>query len=199
MQTAIIISGPSGVGKSTVAKALQARYPNLLASVTHTTRAVRAGSVEDKKIYYVSTEEFETGIANNEFLEWARVHGQYYGTHKAETLKLLETNPVIFTIDVQGMQQLVSTFPPDKVLTIFLLPESKNQIIDHIRKRGHIEPADFAARMESAEKELAKQNDFQYKIVNNEGKLPETINKIAEIIEPYLVTADALDKKADLR
>ncbi len=186
MHTAIIISGPAGIGKSTVAKALQARYPVLLASVTYTTRPARPGAVEDKKIYYVTTENFESDIAKGEFLEWARVHGQYYGTHKTETLKLLETNPVIFNIDVQGMQQLIKFLPADKLITIFLLPESTEQTIAHIRKRGHIEPADFAARMESAERELAHQDDFQYIIINSEGKLPETVDKIAQIIEPHL-------------
>ena len=82
----IIISGPAGVGKTTIAKALQNDYPNLATSVTYTTRQPRPAAPEDKKIYYITIPDFENMIARGDFLEWAKVHGQYYGTHKNKTL-----------------------------------------------------------------------------------------------------------------
>ncbi|MFA6485927.1 MAG: guanylate kinase [Candidatus Magasanikbacteria bacterium] len=186
MHPAIIISGPAGVGKSTVAKALQKQFPNLSASVTYTSRPPRPGAKEDKQIFYVNAGEFEKMIADGEFLEWAKVHENYYGTHKAKTMALLEANPVIFNIDVQGMLQLSKFFEPKNLITIFLLPESHEQMVAHIKRRGHIDPKDFANRLQSAERELSQSGLFQHQIVNGEGKLAETVAKIATIIQPCL-------------
>ena len=191
----IIISGPAGVGKTTVAKALLKTFPELRTSVTYTTRQPRQNSTEDKKMYYVSREEFERRQANNEFLEWATVHGDLYGTHETETNKVLENNPVIFNIDVQGAEQLMTKFG-DRCVSIFLLPESYEQMIDHIKNRGEMTEGNFQARLKSAEIELAKKSHFNYQIVNAEGKLTETIEKIAEIVRPYLNGDKRVDKKA---
>lgn len=182
MNPLIIISGPAGVGKTTVAKALKKSFSNLRSSVTFTTRKPRQKSVEDKKMYYVSADEFEKLLKDNEFLEWAEVHGDLYGTHKKETEKLLENHPVIFNIDVQGAQQLMQLFP-DNYISIFLMPESHEQIVDHIKNRGEMSEGNFRARLKSAEKELSKKDLFQHQIINKEGKLTETIDKIAKIIK----------------
>ena len=181
----IVISGPAGVGKTTVAKSLLKIYPELRSSVTFTTRKKREKSKEDKKMFYVDVDEFDERKKNKEFLEWATVHGDFYGTHKEETEKLLKTNPVIFNIDVQGAEQIKELYK-DQVITIFLLPESHEQIVDHIKKRGEMSEGSFQERLKSAEKELAKQDDFDYKIVNYEGKLNETIEAIVEILKPHL-------------
>lgn len=188
----IVISGPAGVGKTTVVKALLKIYPSLHSSVTYTTRQKRHKSTEDKVMHYVTVEEFERLKHDGAFIEWAVVHGDFYGTHKQETEDLLKTNPVIFNIDVQGAEQL-KTLYKDRVMTIFLAPESQEQMVDHIKKRGEMTEGSFQERLKSAERELAKQDDFDYKIVNFEGKLNETIEKIIDILKPYL----PLDKNSD--
>jgi len=181
----IVISGPAGVGKTTVAKALKKIYPQLQTSVTFTTRQKRTQSTEDKKMYYVERDEFLQRVENDEFLEWATVHGDLYGTHKGETEAILEASPVLFNIDVQGAQQIKKLYG-EQVITIFLLPESTEQMVDHIKKRGEMSEGSFKERLKSAEKELAKQDEFDHKIVNYEGKLNETIDTVLALIEPYL-------------
>ena len=185
MNAFIIISGPAGVGKTTVAKALLKTYPHLRSSVTYTTRHKRQNSTEDKKMYYVEKEEFERRRDVGEFLEWAVVHGDYYGTHKAETEALLRISPVLFNIDVQGAQQLKRLYG-DAVVAIFLLPESHEQLVDHLRERGEMSEGTFQARLRSAEHELSAQDSFDYRVVNAEGKLNETVEHIRAIIDPLL-------------
>lgn len=182
----IIISGPAGVGKTTVAKALQRNHPNLQTSVTYTTRPPRPEAPEDKKIYYINNAEFEKMIEEEKFLEWAKVHGQYYGTHKEETLNKLKENPVIFNIDIQGAKQIMEKMAGEQIVSIFLLPDTKEQIKERILKRGHSDPEDLSRRLETAEKELLEQDIYQYKITNSEGKIDETISQVEKILAPYL-------------
>ena len=194
----IIISGPAGVGKTTVAKALLKIYPALRTSVTYTTRRPRQLSTEDKKMNYVSVEEFTRRRNADEFLEWAKVHGDFYGTHRQETEQLLGEGPVLFNIDVQGAEQLTSRYP-DRCVTIFLIPESFEQMVEHIKNRGEMTQGDFKARLKSAEFELAKKDHFEHQVVNAEGKLSETIETIAKIIEPCLGNSHDIDKKTAVR
>lgn len=191
----LIISGPAGVGKTTVAKALIKTFPELKTSVTYTTRKPRQFSTEDKKIYYISREEFEKRREAGEFLEWATVHGDLYGTHQAETEKAMKEGPVIFNIDVQGAEQLMKRYGQECV-GIFLLPESHEQMVDHIKNRGEMSEGNFQARLKSAEFELAKKDRFAHQIINREGKLNETITTIAKIIRPYLAGLDKKGKKS---
>ncbi len=193
MYPLIIICGPAGVGKTTVVKALLSTIPELRSSVTYTTRKPRELSTEDKKMYYISPEEFRTREKQGEFLEWAIVHGDYYGTHRIETEAILKTNPVIFNIDVQGAQQIMSQLQK-KVLTIFLLPESHEQMVNHIKNRGEMTEENFQARLKSAEVELAKKDLFDYQIVNYEGKLDKTVAQIAKTIRDHLKTQIQLTK-----
>ncbi|MBI2444640.1 MAG: guanylate kinase [Candidatus Magasanikbacteria bacterium] len=189
MHPLIIISGPAGVGKTTVAKALLKTFPALHSSVTYTTRRRREFSTEDKKMYYVSRPEFERRRDAGEFLEWATVHGDYYGTHREETLAVLNHNPVIFNIDVQGAEQLMKQFGR-RAVSVFLLPESHEQMVDHIKNRGEMTEGDFQARLKSAERELTAKDRFDYQVINAEGRLNETMDKIAGIIKPYLLRGE---------
>jgi len=191
----IIISGPAGVGKTTIAKALQQKHPEIEASVTYTTRPERLTAPEDKKIYYTNDQEFEQMIKQGEFLEWAKVHGKYYGTHREKTLEKLKTNPVIFNIDVQGAKQIFKEMKGEKIISIFLLPESIEQIKNHIIKRGHSEPDDLQRRLESAQKEISEQDLYTYKVINSEGKVNQAIERVEEIIKPYFAQKTSIFSK----
>jgi guanylate kinase len=186
----IIIVGPAAVGKTTIIKAIRNLFPDLRTSVTYTTRAPRqkTGS-EDKIMFHVSPEEFMSRKEKGEFIESAIVHGDWYGTHAEETEALLATNPVIFNVDVQGLEQL-KTLYGKRAVSIFIAPESVDVIIRRLRARGESSEENFQARLQSAEKELAKQDGCDYKIVNIEGKIQDTIDQVAEIIDNCL----ALDK-----
>lgn len=186
----IVICGPTGVGKTTIVKILLSQFPEIKTSVTYTTRPPRENSTEDKKMYHVTREEFETRKDAGEFLEWAHVHNDYYGTHEAETMTLLETNPVIFNVDIQGMQQLKERYG-DKVISIFLAPESIEQLILHIKKRGDMSEHEFTTRLQAAQELLEHKHEFDHIVVNYEGKIDQSLEQIIHILEPYL----PLDKK----
>jgi guanylate kinase len=126
-------------------------------------------------------------ISQGEFWEWAKVHGQYYGTHKNQTLKKLNTHPVIFNVDVQGAKQIMHNTVGHPLVSIFLLPESTKQIKERIIRRGHSDPDDLARRLESAKRELKEQNIYQHQIVNSEGRVEETIAQVEKILAPYLI------------
>ncbi len=181
----IVICGPAGVGKTTVAKAILKIYPQLRTGVTYTTRNKRQHSTEDKKIYYISTKEFKKRREDGEFLEWAVVHGDLYGTHKVETEEVLHNHPVLFNIDVQGAAQMKQIYGK-RVVTIFLLPESHEQLIDHLKTRGEMTEGKFEQRLKSAEKELARKDEFDYQIINVEGQINQTINHIHKILDPIV-------------
>ncbi len=187
----IVISGPAGVGKTTVAKALLKTYPELRTSVTYTTRRKREHSTEDKKMYYVTREEFEQKRENGEFLESAEVHGDLYGTHKRETEEEFSKGSMLFNIDVQGAEQLKALYG-GRVVTIFLLPESHEQLVDHLKNRGEMSEGTFRERLKSAERELSAQDGFDFRVVNAEGKLNETIERIVGLLDPIL---EDIDKK----
>ena len=187
----VVISGPAGVGKTTVAKALLKTYPELRTSVTYTTRRKREHSTEDKKMYYVNREEFEQKRANGEFLESAEVHGDLYGTHKRETEEEFSKGSMLFNIDVQGAEQLKALYG-GRVVTIFLLPESHEQLVDHLKNRGEMSEGTFRERLKSAERELSAQDGFDFRVVNAEGKLNETIERIVGLLDPIL---EDIDKK----
>lgn len=185
----IIIVGPAAVGKTTVVKALLKKYSFLRSTVTYTTRAPRqkTGS-EDKVMYHVTEEDFLARKTAGEFIETAVVHGDWYGTHAEETQKLLRTHPVILNIDIQGMEQIKSVFGKQAV-SIFIAPESFDTLVRRLRARGESTPENFDARLRSAEKELAEKEKCDHIIINEEGKLTETVEQIAAIIEP-LFTLD---------
>lgn len=185
----IVIVGPAAVGKTTVVKTLLKKYPLLKSTVTYTTRQPRQKTGgEDKVMVHVSVDDFLKRKAEEEFIESAMVHGEWYGTHAEETLLLLETNPVIFNIDIQGMVQIKQRFGK-RAISIFIAPESMDTIVRRLRARGESTEEDFQARLKSAELELQHQDDCDYKIVNIEGKIQETIDHISAIIEP-LFTLD---------
>ena len=131
----IVISGPSGVGKGTVVKRLLAEMPDLYISVSVTTRKPRPGEIPGKDYIFIDDKQFEEMVVNNQLLEWAYVHGHYYGTPKRQVFdKLAEGKTVILEIDMQGAMQVQRSV--DDVVLIFLLPPSIKELANRLDKRG---------------------------------------------------------------
>lgn len=185
----VLLIGPSGVGKSVILKKLRAKHPELHFPKSATTRSRREGE-GDEIYHFVSESEMDTLIASNKVLEWATVHGgARYATLIDEILPPIEQGKtVVREVDVQGFDSIHDDkrFQGEsaqyKLQTIFLLPESKEQLLAHIEKRAPMTKEELAKRMESMEKELSYAAKCDEKIVNPEGKLEETFGKIEQLI-----------------
>ena len=175
----LIISGPSGVGKGSVCAALIAKDPNTVFSVSATTRSPRRGEIDGKDYYFISKEEFLLKIDHGDFLEWAEVFGNYYGTPVAEIQRLLhEGKNVLLDIDTQGANQ-VRTVCPEGV-SIFILPPSFAELERRITARGSETEEMRAIRLSQAEQEIRLAEQYDYSIVNND--IEETADAVLDII-----------------
>lgn len=177
----IIISAPSGNGKDTVIEALLKIIPNSTRFITTTSRPPRPGNQEGVDYYFISKEEFENKIKNNEFLEYNFYAGNYYGTEKKRLEEMLSNHSVVFSaIEVNGKHNLDKA--KVKNLSIFLLPDSLEILKNRIRIRGGVSEELIEERMKTAQHEIENSLDYDYRIVNENGKLDETIDKLAKII-----------------
>ncbi len=162
----LILSSPSGAGKTTLADRLLSKDSGIVLSVSATTRARRPGEAHGKDYYFVSEEEFFRMRDNNEFLEWANVFGHHYGTPRSlveETLR--QGKDVLFDIDWQGAQQLDEAAGED-VVKVFILPPSRDELERRLRKRAQ-DPEDVVQkRMEKADAEISHWAEYDYVIVN---------------------------------
>lgn len=189
----VVLSAPSGGGKTTIARALLKRRPDLGYSVSCTTRSPRPGEVHGRDYYFLSRAEFLKRREQGDFAESAEVHGNLYGTLKSEIRRVLsEGQHVVMDIDVQGAVQLVRAFP--ETVTIFVLPPSGDVLLERLRARKTESPAELAARLQSALQELQSVDEYMYVIVNDD--LEEAIQRVGSIIDAEVVSRDRL---ADLR
>lgn len=178
-----IISGPSGVGKTAIVLGVLKKLPGLKTTVTYTTRKPRKGKAEDKVMKYVSKKTFSQKIKNNEFLEWAIVHGESYGTAKKETLIALKNCHLLCNVDVQGALNIKKKLPQKTVL-IFIKPDTFENLSKRIKKRGaKMLPKELEQRLNNARKELNYAKFYDYQVINYENKLDKTINKVSKIIK----------------
>ena len=163
-----VYSGPSGVGKGTLNARLFAEFGDQIAfSVSATTRAPREGEIDGKHYFFISRQEFENRIANNEFLEYAQFAGNCYGTPKPYVLSLLEQGKnVLLEIEVQGAMQVMARMP--ECVSIFVLPPSFEELERRLRGRGTESEEKVRARLETARGEIAYAPRYQYQIVNGE-------------------------------
>jgi guanylate kinase len=181
----VILSAPSGGGKTTIARKLLERRQDLGYSVSCTTRAPRPGEVHGQDYYFLSFAEFLAEREKNAFAESAEVHGSLYGTLSREVKRVLRDGKhVIMDIDVQGANQFQRAFP-DSVL-IFVLPPSAEVLLDRLRKRQTENPAQVAARLVSALNELQAIEDYEYVIVNDE--LERAVQSVSSIIDAEVVS-----------
>ena len=164
----IVLSAPSGCGKTTLLKRVMADLPGLVFSVSHTTRAPRRGEQNGRDYFFVSREEF-VAIRDRQpsgFLEWAEVHGNLYGTSRDEVVRLQSAGfDVILDIDVQGAAQVRATSEP---VTIFVAPPSLDELARRLRGRGTEDEKSIARRLAGAGLEMQAAAEYQYLIVNDE-------------------------------
>jgi guanylate kinase len=176
----VILSAPSGGGKTTISKKLLARRPDVGYSVSATTRAPRQAEAHGRDYHFLTHDEFAARQRRGEFAESAEVHGQWYGTLRAEVDRVLASGRnVIMDIDVQGARQFAGAYH-DSVL-IFLLPPSAEVLLKRLLDRQTEDPADLVVRLETARRELEAIDSYHYVVEN--GNLDRAVDEVSTIID----------------
>lgn len=166
MANIFIISAPSGAGKSSLIEGLIAKDNAIKKSISVTTRQPRSGEQNGQHYFFTSEADFQTRINDGEFLEYALVHGNWYGTSKALVEKELEKqNDLILEIDYQGAQAIREQFPSS--ISIFILPPNKTVLRSRLEKRNTDDIATIEQRLNAASNEISHISDYQYVIINN--------------------------------
>tara|TARA_A100001015_G_scaffold205997_1_gene230341 strand:- start:3786 stop:4418 length:633 start_codon:yes stop_codon:yes gene_type:complete len=164
----IILSSPSGAGKTTLVKLLSERK-GFVTSISHTTRTPRSNEVDGLDYYFVDIEKFEKMINGREFLEYAKVFKNFYGTTKTNILEELNKgNNVIFDIDWQGTNQIISQKLKNKLLTFFILPPSREELFKRLSNRDMKDKLIAEERMKQFDKDVLHWKDYDYVIINND-------------------------------
>lgn len=164
----LVISAPSGAGKSTIANALRASEPTLRHSVSVTTRGPRPGEVEGVHYHFRDIAEFRRMAADGELLEWAEVFGRGYGTPRAPVEEALDAgHDIVFDIDWQGHRLLRAALPED-VVSLFVLPPSLEELERRLNKRASDDPEEIAKRMKAALDEISHWSEFDHTIINSD-------------------------------
>ena len=162
-----IVSAPSGAGKTSLVKALLEADANVRVATSYTTRACRLGEVDGVNYHFVSSQQFQQMIENAEFVEYAEVFGNYYGTSQKQIEELLSAgSDVILEIDWQGAQQIRKMMPDAK--SIFILPPSRDALSERLKNRGQDEQSVIDARMAASVNEISHYVEFDYIVVNDD-------------------------------
>lgn len=178
-----VVSAPSGAGKTTLCAAMRRRFPMLRYSVSTTTRPPRPGERDGVDYHFTGTDAFETGISEGAWAEWARVHGNYYGTSAAVLQAAVDGGRfILLDIDVQGAAQIVERFPDS--VTIFIMPPSRDVLRQRLAGRGTNDPEDVARRMAAAETEMAASGRYRHIVVNDD--LDDAIAELTGVFGRYL-------------
>lgn len=180
----IVISGPSGAGKGTLVRELTRRVPYVYVSVSATTRKPREEEVDGSDYHFLTQESFEDKIAAGEFIEWAQVHGNYYGTLRSEVDHLLAAGKsVILEIDVQGARQVGDSMAREKCVFVFIKPPSMEILESRLIGRHSESPAEIRGRLMAARDELKEERWYDATIVNAE--LGPAVDELHDIIVKY--------------
>ena len=175
----IVVSGPSGAGKGTICKALLEKHDDLFISVSATTRQPRAGEVDGVNYHFITKEDFIKRVEQKDFLEYAEVYGNYYGTPKSKVEEMLNSGKnVILEIDIQGALKVKENFKEG--VFIFILPPSMEELKQRIIKRGSETPESLMRRFKSAYQEINYISKYNYAVVND--IVDVAISKIEGII-----------------
>jgi guanylate kinase len=177
----IVLAGPTAVGKGTVSTYIREHYPDVLLSVSATTRAPRPGEVDGVHYYFVDDAEFDRMIREGELLEHATVHNSYrYGTPRGPIERALDDGrSVLLEIDLQGARQVRESMPEARL--IFLLPPTWEELVRRLIGRGTEDPAEQQRRLETAKVELAAQDEFDYKVVNHD--VAEAAREVVDLMK----------------
>ncbi len=177
-----ILSAPSGAGKSTLCRAVLDRFPDLMYSVSYTTRPPRTGERDQVDYFFIGKSEFEAGIAHGRWAEWAEVHGNYYGTSMEILSRGLNAGrDILLDIDVQGMRQIRDKFPDG--ITIFIVPPDMETLRRRLQSRATESSESIAVRLQNAQTEMSQKDLYRHVIVNAE--LVDAIDELITVIEAY--------------
>ncbi|MFN3411720.1 MAG: guanylate kinase [Exilispira sp.] len=178
----IVISGPSAAGKSTLRSMLLMNHPELTYSISYTTRKPRPDEKDGIDYFFITEDEFKRRIEQNDFLEYAIVYGNFYGTSKSQVENLINSgNPVVLEVDVQGAEKIINIYPD--CCSIFIAPPSLEILIERFCLRGTENPQERERRIKEAEKELSKKYIFKYVIIND--KLEKAYESLEKVLVDY--------------
>jgi guanylate kinase len=177
----LVISSPSGAGKTTLSRNLLEAEKNIAMSVSVTTRPRRQSEIEGSHYFFKSVSEFAFMRDSGQLLEWAEVHGNFYGTPRDAVMKALaQGQDVLFDIDVQGTHQLAAAMPED-VVRVFVLPPSIDEMRSRLKRRAEDDDATIIRRLRTAETELRHWDDYDYVIVNDD--LDRSFSELRAILD----------------
>jgi guanylate kinase len=202
MTTVFIISAPSGSGKSTLVARLLTKVPGLMFSVSYTTRKPRGHEINGHNYHFVSREEFEQMLARDEFLEWAKVFGNYYGTHRGILEEArAQGKDLVLDIDVQGARQLKSKIP--EAVTVFILAPSRQILEQRLRARSEDRDDVIVRRLRDAAEEIRNYCAYDYVLINRDLEESDAVlsaivraervrrNRMEDQIRPILQTFES--------
>ena len=161
----VILSSPSGVGKTTLTKKIQQKYPNFKISVSHTTRSPRSNEVDGVDYHFVSKDNFKKLIKENKFYEYAKIFENYYGTLKQSVDTTIKSNDIIFDIDWQGTKKL-SKFKNLNLIKIYLITENKEELKNRLVKRDQNTQIEVEKRYRSFDEDVKHWKDYDYIVIN---------------------------------
>jgi len=176
----IIVSAPSGSGKTTIINHLLEKMPGVKRSVSYTTRPPREGEKQEEDYIFLSREEFEKRIEKGELLEWEENFGHYYGTSKAQLDEAIEKKEdLILSIDVKGARKVREKIPES--ISIFVMPPSVEELRSRLEGRNTDQETDVSQRLKESEREIASSDEYDYVIVNEE--IEKAVDELYSIIE----------------
>ena len=175
-----VITGPSGVGKGTILEKFFQNNKNIIYSISQTTRKPRPGEVHGVNYFFVSHEEFENSIENDELLEWAKYSDNYYGTKKEFVLKALQKGAdVLLEIETNGAKKIMEKFPD--CITVFFMPQDLDELEKRLRGRKTEDEATIQKRLNAVKEELESSTIYKYSIVNDE--IDNALNKLQAVYD----------------
>lgn len=186
----LVISAPSGAGKTTIIRKLMESEPRLVFSVSTTTRTMRKGEVEGKSYHYIDDAEFKKMVDNGEFVEWAKVHAHSYGTTQKEVDRIRADGHIpIFDVDVQGAKNLRLSLH-DSVL-VFIMPPSVNALVDRLTKRNTECRDELSLRLSNAIGEMHEYEHYDYIVIND--SIDDALIDLKAIIRSEMITRKRMD------
>jgi guanylate kinase len=175
----VILSSPSGVGKTTLTKKIQQKHQSFKISVSHTTRSARTNEIDGIDYFFISKDKFKKLIKEDKFYEYAQIFGNYYGTLKKNVDDTLKNNDILFDIDWQGTKQL-SKFKNLKLIKIYLIAENKEVLKQRLTKRNQNTPEEVERRFKAFDEDITHWNDYDYIVINK--NLEACFKQIEKII-----------------